>query len=755
MDDDDSRFESFLDVAADQGLLDGCNPPADDRVCPNHLVTRGEMAIMIARALGADTATRDHFDDDQGNLSEPAVNSLADRGITLGCAPGLFCPDRPIRRGEMATFISRAFDLPESTDDVGYVDLAGTEYSVGLMSLVTAGGMLACDPPTNSHLCPSANVQRDEAAFALVKAMGLQPGIEIPDAPEMERLEFGDHFEQLDLWDGRSPSSRNRVSITGAGFENSALRVSIPRGSHFGADFKLDLAGEAERVREHLYFRYYLKLDADWTTHVSGKLPGFSGVYGSSGKGGLESSPDDPGWSARLMFSPASGDDDLVPIGYYVYHLGQARQYGDGMYWNEAGRLRPGDWYCLEGEVELNSPGVANGTLRGWVDGTPAFDMTGLEFRRPDEPEIRIESFWFDVYYGGKPTAPRDLGLTVDEVVVDTNRIGCVGAAQTATAATGDVDGDGYRDSTWWGDCPEGTCFWQETRSASGADAKKQLGDGAWFSVETDRLGLGSGDLNADGRDDLVYRGRCEGSQTCWRVHLRTNTGLGPGRDWGDGARFVAEADQLVLGDFDGDGRDDLTYLGSCGDDAHRCWRTHLSNGSSFDGPADWGGYENSTGTVLVGDLSGDGKDDILYRGPCGESTCWFSQLSGTNGFRGADNLGAVDAEESKAIQLIDFDGDGRDDILSWGGVATPRTVTVRLMRESGLAGTQAAGVFPSAVKDLYLRKVSAIAPVQAIAHLDCGDRTTCIEYRVAVAGRVLAAPNRSSTVVGSRPHVV
>jgi hypothetical protein len=71
--------------------------------------------------------------------------------------------------------------------------------------------------------------------------MGMPPAVSIPDAPEMERLEFGDDFAELDLWDGRSPSGRNRVSITGAGYKDSALRVSIPRGSHFGADFKLGL----------------------------------------------------------------------------------------------------------------------------------------------------------------------------------------------------------------------------------------------------------------------------------------------------------------------------------------------------------------------------------------------------------------------------------------------------------------------------------------------------------------------------------
>jgi hypothetical protein len=120
------------------------------------------------------------------------------------------------------------------------------------------------------------------------------------------------------------------------------------------------------------------------------------------------------------------------------------------MMWNEAGKLRPGDWYCIEGEVDLNTPGLADGALRAWVDGTPAFDAAGIEFRRPDEPQIRIESFWFNVYYGGKPTAEKDMGLTIDEVAVDTTRIGCGGEENLERTMRGDLTGNGFEDRLAW-----------------------------------------------------------------------------------------------------------------------------------------------------------------------------------------------------------------------------------------------------------------------------------------------------------------
>jgi hypothetical protein len=39
------------------------------------------------------------------------VEALADAGITAGCAPGTFCVNSPITRGEMAVFLAVALGL--------------------------------------------------------------------------------------------------------------------------------------------------------------------------------------------------------------------------------------------------------------------------------------------------------------------------------------------------------------------------------------------------------------------------------------------------------------------------------------------------------------------------------------------------------------------------------------------------------------------------------------------------------------------
>jgi hypothetical protein len=50
-DDDSSVFESAIDKLRTAGVTLGCNPPANNRYCPDDFVTRGQMAAFLKRAL--------------------------------------------------------------------------------------------------------------------------------------------------------------------------------------------------------------------------------------------------------------------------------------------------------------------------------------------------------------------------------------------------------------------------------------------------------------------------------------------------------------------------------------------------------------------------------------------------------------------------------------------------------------------------------------------------------------------------------
>ena len=51
-DDNGSTFEDDINRLAAAGITQGCNPPANTKFCPNDLVTRGQMASFLVRALG-------------------------------------------------------------------------------------------------------------------------------------------------------------------------------------------------------------------------------------------------------------------------------------------------------------------------------------------------------------------------------------------------------------------------------------------------------------------------------------------------------------------------------------------------------------------------------------------------------------------------------------------------------------------------------------------------------------------------------
>ena len=51
VDDDGSIFEEDIERLAAAGITRGCNPPINDRFCPNDPVTRAQMAAFLHRAL--------------------------------------------------------------------------------------------------------------------------------------------------------------------------------------------------------------------------------------------------------------------------------------------------------------------------------------------------------------------------------------------------------------------------------------------------------------------------------------------------------------------------------------------------------------------------------------------------------------------------------------------------------------------------------------------------------------------------------
>jgi hypothetical protein len=177
IDDDGNVHEGYIEAIAAEGITRGCNPPDNDRYCPADPVSRGEMAAFLTRALGLSGSAADEFVDDDDSVFENDINALAAAGITRGCNPpdnDRFCPDGNVTRGQMAAFLVRAMGYTDPGEGDLFTDDDDSVFENDIDRLGTAGVTRGCNPPDNDRFCPDDLVLRDQMASFLGRALGLQ-----------------------------------------------------------------------------------------------------------------------------------------------------------------------------------------------------------------------------------------------------------------------------------------------------------------------------------------------------------------------------------------------------------------------------------------------------------------------------------------------------------------------------------------------------------------------------------------------------
>lgn len=161
-------FEDEIIWLWEQGITTGCTATT---FCPKDPVTRGQMATFLARALDLPAPVGpDHFDDDDGLSHEDNINRLFEAGITTGCglpADRTFCPKDPVTRGQMATFLDRALDLDPTATDF-FNDDNGTAHEAAINRAAAAGIITGCAP---NKVCPNGVVNRQQMAAFLFRAL--------------------------------------------------------------------------------------------------------------------------------------------------------------------------------------------------------------------------------------------------------------------------------------------------------------------------------------------------------------------------------------------------------------------------------------------------------------------------------------------------------------------------------------------------------------------------------------------------------
>jgi len=99
-----TTHEQAIAWVADNGITTGFS---DDTFRPGDVVTRGQMAAFLFRALDLPPGTAS-FDDTIGTTHEAAIAAVADADITTGFTDGTFRPGDDVTRGQMAAFLFRA-----------------------------------------------------------------------------------------------------------------------------------------------------------------------------------------------------------------------------------------------------------------------------------------------------------------------------------------------------------------------------------------------------------------------------------------------------------------------------------------------------------------------------------------------------------------------------------------------------------------------------------------------------------------------
>ena len=139
----------------------------DSNYGPDRSVTRAQMATFLTRALDLPTRQGSDFDDvDPGGVHAPAINAILDAEITAGRADGTFGPNDVVTREQMATFMARAISL-DGIDGDAFEDVHPENvHRENIYAVLDAG---ITQGVSDSSFAPSDAVARDQMASFLIR----------------------------------------------------------------------------------------------------------------------------------------------------------------------------------------------------------------------------------------------------------------------------------------------------------------------------------------------------------------------------------------------------------------------------------------------------------------------------------------------------------------------------------------------------------------------------------------------------------
>ena len=225
---------------------------------------------------------------------------------------------------------------------------------------------------------------------------------------------------------------------------------------------------------------------------------------------------------------------------------------------------------------------------------------------------------------------------------------------------------------------------------------------GSPFGAGTGPVSVAIGDLNGDGKPDLVVVNQLDNT-----ISVQWGTGAG---SFGAATTFAVGFGpySVAIGDLNRDGKPDLAVAnqaGIPGATVSVLWGTGLT------GPTGFGAATNFDAgpfpfSVAIGDLNGDGKPDLVTTNDCSAtvSVLLGTGATGPTGFGAATPIPVAGVSCVFFVAIGDLNGDGKLDLA----VANENNANVSVLLGNGTGGFGAAvnygvGTFPQflAIGDL------------------------------------------------------
>jgi hypothetical protein len=267
--------------------------------------------------------------------------------------------------------------------------------------------------------------------------------------------------------------------------------------------------------------------------------------------------------------------------------------------------------------------------------------------------------------------------------------------AEYATMRTtmGDFDGNGTADLI--AALPDGNLTALKVSFGLKAPDAATVDFGGFQTVATtqgrpDRLH--SGDVNGDGRDDIIGLSPTSDGKTSIVTWKSNGTTAGGGNPGTSGAEYATT--RTTMGDFDGNGTADL--IAALPDGNLTALKVNLGLKAPDAATVGFAGFQTVATTqgkpdrLHSGDVNGDGRDDIIGLSPTSDGKTSIVTWKSNGTTAGGGNPGTSGAEYATTRTTMgDFDGNGTADLIA----ALPEGNLTALKVNLGLKAPDAATV--------------------------------------------------------------